>query len=170
MLWMLLGCPEPRIDTQETGDCLGGETALAVGGTESHDDGSETWTEMVDGVEATMVHGPQGGWHVLASARAWNVDAIVTILYTITVEDSGAEISHNNYRVQLVEDEACSGYYPGMYGYLDVTGIEVGDADTPPELLAGAALLLHMEVTDESGHAAADDAHVVAALDPADQE
>ena len=167
MLWMLLACPGP---STESGDCFGGEPVVTIGGTEVHEDGSQTWTEMDDGVEVTMVHGPQGGWHVLASARAWNTEPIVTILYTVTVEESGALVSHNNYRVQLVEDDSCSGYYPGMYGYLDVTAIEEGDADTPPELLAGAALLLHMEVTDEVGHAASDDVHAVAALDPADQE
>lgn len=170
MLWMLLACPGPSTDTADSGDCFDGEPVVAIGGTETHEDGSQTWTEMDDGIEVTMVHGPQGGWHVLASARVWNSDPIVTILYTITVEESGAEVSHNNYRVQLVEDDACSGYYPGMYGYLDVTALAEGEADTPPELLADAALLLHMEITDESGHAASDDVHALAALDPADQE
>jgi hypothetical protein len=78
-----------------------------------------------EGDGAVMVHGPQGGWHVEASMRVTNTVPIVAIRYTIEAE--GARISDNNYRVQILQDGPCTGYYPGMYGYLNVTALAVGD-------------------------------------------
>ena len=117
-----------------------------------------------------MVHGPQGGWHILGSARMSNFSPIVRIHYVVTVEATGAIVADNNYRVEMRTDAECSGYYAGMYGYLDVRELAAGELDTPPELLAGQELRLTMEVADEQGAAASDSLMVIAALDPMDVE
>lgn len=115
------------------------------------------------------MHGPQGGWHILGSAWLENYERIVTIRYTITVAEAGAIVSTNDYRVQTVQVDACTGYYPGMYGYLDVAALSSGEADTPPEILAGVELLLAMEAIDSEGRTARDELLVVGALDLIDQ-
>jgi hypothetical protein len=132
--------------------------------------GTKAFQAVSEGGEATMVHGPQGGWHVLAAAQFENLAPIVSIHYTITVVSSGTVVSDNSYRVQMVADGDCTGYFPNMYGYLDVTELADGDLDTPPETLAGQDLLLSMEVEDTDDRTATDTLTVVAALDPVDEE
>lgn len=121
------------------------------------------------GESTTIVHGPQGGWHILASVWLENIERIVTIRYDIALAESGELVSENEYRVQTVEVDACTGYYPGMYGYLNVEALATGEADTPPELLAGKDLLIRMNVTDAEGRAADGELSVVGALDPSDE-
>jgi hypothetical protein len=132
--------------------------------------GATAYEPLAEGSPLTMVHGPQGGWHMLGSAQFANLLPIVAIHYTITVVADGTVISDNNYRVQMVRDATCSGYFPGMYGYLDVAALAEGDSDTPPELLGGAELELRMEVVDTEERSAVDTLRVVAELDPTDAE
>ncbi len=149
--------------------CFCDAAAITVGGTVSQEDGRRIYAPVEDDSAATMIHGPQGGWHVLASALAANTDDIIEIVYSITVDETATLVSWNRYYVQMVRSDECSAYYPGMYGYLDVTTLASGDADTPPELLAGKGLTLRMDVTDQTGRKATDELHVVAALDAADE-
>lgn len=130
--------------------------------------GDIAFVEASDGMPATMVHGPQGGWHLLGSARMVNFAPIVTIHYTVTAVALGTVVSDNTYRVQMVAESDCTGFYPGMYGYLDVTDLASGEVDTPPEVLAGQQLVLRMDVTDTEGRLAEDELVVIAALDEAD--
>jgi hypothetical protein len=168
MLLALLACggddgkPECGPDS---GDVCGCEPAgVEVGG------GEDSFEPVEDGAAATMVHGPQGGWHVLGSARLTNTADMVTIDYDIEVPSLGAVVSDNTYRVVIVRDGDCAGYYPGMFGYLDVGALVSGDADTPPELLAGEELVLRMSITDADGRTATDELRVVATPDPVDVE
>jgi len=160
-------------DGQPGASCDPPETALAdacacADPTVEIGSGASTFETVADGDAVTMVHGPQGGWHILGSARFANLLPIVSIHYTIAVEGREGFVSDNLYRVQMVQDTECEGYYPGMYGYLDVSALASGDADTPPELLGGAALVLRMEVADTEGRTAFDELGLVAALDPVD--
>lgn len=136
--------------------------------------GGETeWEELLEGSEHTMVHGPQGGWHMLGSVKAIGFDDVLEVHYSITANEHGdAIISDNSYRVLSIRDETDDtvATYPGMYGYLDVTALAEGELDTPPELLAWQEVVLHMEVVDASGHSASDDRMVIAAPDPADMK
>lgn len=156
------GCEAVPTDTGLPVDCLCADAALEVGG------GASSFEPLAEGSPVTMVHGPQGGWHVLASARFANLHAIVGIDYVIRVAADDTVISDNFYRVQMVRDGACGGYYPGMYGYLDVRALATGDRDTPPELLADVPLVLALSATDAEGRVATDTLAVVAALDPVD--
>ncbi|MBM4368126.1 MAG: hypothetical protein FJ102_18085 [Deltaproteobacteria bacterium] len=152
-----------------TGAC-GCEASVDVGGTSYDDDGRPIWVEMPAGSEQTMVHGPQGGWHVLAAARVQGTAEVVSIEYTIEYPAREAQLSYGLFRVMLVAEGECGGYYPSMFGILDVAALAAGDADTPPELLGGEELLLRMDVDDGEGAKASDEVTVVAALDPQDVE
>lgn len=172
-LHLLLACTglDNRADSLpgDSGDsavegCASHAATVEIGG------GAITFEPATDGADLTMVHGPQGGWHVLGSARLRYVNPIVSIHYTVEVLPEGSLIADNTYRVQILEDDPCGGYYPGMYGYLDVRALADGDLDTPPELLAGRDLLLRMDITDLDGRVATDTLSAVAALDPMDVE
>jgi hypothetical protein len=174
VLLALLGCTGATGDTGAlAGDC-DADTGLPAAcacepATIEVGTGADAFEAVAEGDPVTMVHGPQGGWHVLGSARVANLAPIVAIHYTVTVEPEGVLVSDNDYRVQMLADGACGGTYPGMYGYLNVSALATGDADTPPELLAGRTLGLRMEATDVAGRAATDELSVVAALDPKDE-
>ena len=43
-------------------------------------------------------------------------------------------------------DGDCSGYYVGMFGYINVSGLQDGELDTPPELLGGHDLRMSFHV------------------------
>ena len=181
---LLLACtPDDPVDTAsdtssdtDTGECVpttpsGSASALDAAcaceaATVEIGGGSLTFEPYAEGDGAVMVHGPPGGWHVEASMRVTNTVPIVAIRYTIDAE--GARISDNSYRVQILQDGPCTGYYPGMYGYLNVAELALGEADTPPELLGGKELLLTMEITDFEGRTASDTLRMIAELDPID--
>jgi hypothetical protein len=132
--------------------------------------GENTYEPLIEGQPITMVHGPQGGWHILGSVRAHNTDAIITVHFTVTHDDSGVNVVDNTYRVALVPDGECSGYFPGMFGYLEVSGLAEGELDTPPELMGSDSLTMTMDVVDFSGRVGSAQLTVRAQLDPADVE
>ncbi len=171
-LCWLLGC-DGGGESGPSGDpctdlCGCDGATLEVGGTDYDDEGRPVWVEMPEGSAQTMVHGPQGGWHVLAAAKVRGTAEVVTLVYTIDYPEEDAQLSAGTFRVMLVADDECGGYYPSMFGILDVSAIAEGDANTPPELLAGKELRLRMTVDDEQGGEAADEVTVIAALDPMD--
>ncbi len=131
--------------------------------------GAEAYEPLNDGDSATIVHGPQGGWHILAAARVANTRDVVTFTYTIHLLPDNQPLSWNQYRVQIVPFDTCTGDYFGMYGYLDVAPIVDGDADTPPELLAGKELELTLKAEDQDGRIATDSVTVIGQLDPSDE-
>ncbi|MDG1483052.1 MAG: hypothetical protein P8R54_25905 [Myxococcota bacterium] len=167
-LWMLplalLGCgdKEGPSDSAAGLGCFAEEPSVRIGSGES------TFEDVASGDGLTMVHGPQGGWHMLASIWVENVDQIVEIEFTITVKSTGAVVSDNSYRVALVTDGECAGYFPGMYGYLSVGDIADGELDTPPELLSYETMVLAMTVTDAEGRTATTELEVLAEPDPVD--
>jgi hypothetical protein len=151
-------------DPEDTADhCTDAEATLAIG------DGEYTWAPLSAGQEVVMVHGPQGGWHVLASIWTENIATLVTIDYVITATDfEGYVVADDSYRVAMVTDDDCGGFYPGIYGYLEVEELASGEVDTPPEVLAYSNLRLSMTVTDSDGRVATDMLAVVASPDPMD--
>lgn len=171
-LLALLAC-DTAGDSGESGEpaCFDAEPSVSVGASAVDADGRPIWVAMADSSEQVMVHGPQGGWHILASADVRSMEQIVTLVYTVSWPARGsAELSRGVFRVMLVPNEArCGGFYAGMLGVLDVSALAMGEADTPPELLAGEELLLRMEATDEAGRAASDSRTVIAVPDPVDE-
>ena len=131
--------------------------------------GELEWEDLPDNAPLTMVHGPQGGWHMLGSAQVCGSRNVVTIHYTITHDNSATVVSDNTYRVALVTDESsCCGYYPGMYGFIGVHEMAEGELDTPPELLACESLTMKMVVTDTGGRSLSVEKSVIATPDPTD--
>lgn len=179
--WLFLwgwACTAGDKDTAEAtvlDDCFSTTPQLEIGQ-------GERDFEPFESAEAIMVHGPQGGWHVLGSLRFQGMEPIVEVLYQITHLESGSMVSDNSYRVAMIETAQCEGYYPGMYGYLSVIDLYDGELDTPPELLAGDMLRMDFQVTDcltsmaASGVCDPEDRiatasmEVRALLDPIDQE
>ena len=142
--------------------CFADPPAVTIG------TGEASFLSLSDGDPVTMVHGPQGGWHIAGSVRIDNMDDVVDIRFTITEPSSGLVISDNTYRVMLVPSGRCTGEFISMYGYLAVHEMAEGLMDTPPELLADAPLQLQMDVTDTSSRTTSASLSVIAALDPAD--
>jgi hypothetical protein len=174
-LLALLGCPgsdssgtDSVEDTSPEG-CFSHNATVEIGETLYDADGRPTWTPMEEGSQQIMVHGPQGGWHVLAAAWVEHSDPIVELIYTVFAVDYDTEVSYGDFRVMLVTAEECAGYYPAMYGILDVSSLANGEADTPPEILAGTTLRLHMTMIDQSGRTAEDERTIIAKLDPQDE-
>ncbi len=164
LILALLGCTggSDLAGCADTGACPCETPSVVVGG------GDVEFVALEDGDPTTIVFGAQGGWHILGAAYMTNFDPVVNIHYTVVVEATGAVVADNNYRVQMKADGDCAGFYPGMYGYLDVREIVDGEADTPPELLGGEQLRLTMDVTDLVGRAGTDSLLVVGELDPHD--
>ena len=166
MLWTfllsVLGCGDQTDSGADDLGCFASPPEIEIGS------GEGEWISLSEGDAVTMVHGPQGGWHMLGSVWATNVEQIVEIDFIITVEETGAVVSDNDYRVALVPEGECAGYFPGMYGYLAVSDIAEGELDTPPELLAYKTLIMSMTVTDIDGRTAYAERTVLAEPDPVD--
>lgn len=164
LLLLLWGCSAGKdSDPSETEDpCFADAPSILIG------DGAATFTPLADGASLTMTHGPQGGWHMLASVLVAHTEPIVTLHYTIDVEATNTRISDNQYRVLLKDEGDCKGSYWNMYGYLDVSALATPDDTTPPELICGSPVRLTMEASDTSGHTASTDISVVAAADVSD--
>lgn len=115
--------------------------------------GADAFEPLDPGAPVVMVHGPQGGWHLLGSVRTHNMEDVVRIQFVVTVASSGEEVANNSLYVQTLPDpdDPCVGVYPGMYAYLVVDHLADGEADTPPELLAYETLVFTAVVSDASG-------------------
>ncbi|MBO85460.1 MAG: hypothetical protein CL927_08885 [Deltaproteobacteria bacterium] len=145
--------------------CFSVDPAVEVG------TGEREFVTLEDGQGVTMVHGPQGGWHMLGSMQAAHMTEIVAAHFVITHLPTGVVVADNTYRVATVYDEDnCMGYYPGMYGYLYVEDLASGDLDTPPELMAYDEVQFCMTVTDQEEREEHDCRTVVALPDPIDLE
>jgi len=159
-----MGCTSSSGDSGEdvVGPC-GSEGARIEIGT-----GTSSFESIAESDPVIMVHGPQGGWHMLGSIRAWNTTPIIRIAYSILAIEEDVFISDNNYHVMLAMDEECSGYYPGMYGYLDVSPLAQGELDEPAELLSYSSVEMSMSIEDQDGQIASKSITVTAVPDPAD--
>jgi hypothetical protein len=130
-------------------------------------DGQPVFTPLIPGQEVTIVHGPQGGWHVLASIQLANMIPFVTVEYTVDTIPDLTRVSYNLYNIQI-DWADCVGELVNIFGYLEVSALEEGDLDTPPELLVGRTIRLTMKVTDVEGRTATASIDVVGKLDAID--
>ena len=143
MLWFLACTSDPIQDTStEQLPCWQRTPQVNIG------TGEYVWETIEELDPVVMVHGPQGGWHMLGSVQVKNTLPIIEVDFVITEESSGAQVSSNHYRVAMIMEDECSGYYPGMYGYLNVAELESGELDTPPELLADKIVTFDMSIND----------------------
>lgn len=150
------------VDTA-TPPCLRADPELDVG------TGDSAFEPLSPGDPVVMVHGPQGGWHMLGSVRVRNTTDVVNIRFVIETL-AGVVVADNDLNVLLVDEGECQGSYPGMYAYLDVRALEDGEADTPPELLSYETVLMTATITDQEGRAVTGSLEVEAVPDPDDVE
>ncbi len=155
--------PDTAVVCVEEDPCLCEPPALQVG------TGDDTFSPLSDGDPVMMVHGPQGGWHMLGSVRVHHTTDIVRIHFVIATE-AGVVVADNQLNVLLVAEPDCAGSYPGMYAYIDVSELVDGDLDTPPELLAYASLDMTATVVDQDGREVTETVRIVATPDPSDVE
>ena len=169
MLLALLGAcssSDPQ-DTASDGipvECEAADPTALIG------TGEYAWEPLSAGEEITMVHGPQGGWHILGSVRIAAMYQNVEIHYTITDGASGHVVSDNDYFVQQVPVDGCEGEVIGRYGYLNDYEILVdGEADTPWEILACHEVTMAMSIRDRTWKKSVEATlDVIAVPDPAD--
>ncbi len=143
--FILCGCTAASVDSDSgnpTETCFDQTPSIELG------QGEREFEAFEEPYESMMIHGPQGGWHILASLQTQGMMDIVEVNYTIEHLETGVLVSDNTYRLAVVSNGDCAGYYPGMYGYLAVSPLYDGDLDTPPELLGGDMLRLKLRVTD----------------------
>jgi hypothetical protein len=181
VLWLFgLACTtgKENIDsaTESVEDCFAQTPSIEIG------EGERMFEPFEEPYEAMMIHGPQGGWHILASLKTRGMMDIVEVYYTIEHLDTGTFVSDNTYRLAVVSEGECNGFYPGLYGYLSVRDLYDGDLDTPPELLGGDMLRMTLRVNDcttnmesqglcvQAERWAEATLDVLALLDPIDQE
>lgn len=153
-------------DTGSTGlpDCEALPASIEIG------TGEFAFIEVEPHDEITMVHGPQGGWHMLGSVRTENMAPNLRIHFSITDLASGELISDNEYFVQQVATGVCTGEVVGRYGYLNLyDDLKKGEDDTPWELFSCHEVRYDMEVTDPTwGKKVAESLTVVAVPDKKD--
>jgi hypothetical protein len=148
----------------EPAGCFASDATIDVG------TGSAGFEVLEQDDPVVMVHGPQGGWHLLGSVRTHNMTDVVRIRFEVVVAESGFVVADNSLYVQTLPDGDCTGVYPGMYAYLVVDGLADGEADTPPELLAYEPLLFRAYVEDQEGRSATAEIRITATPDPVDLE
>ena len=107
---------------------------------------------------------------MLGSVRTHSMHNVIEVHFMVTDLDSGVVVADNRYRVAVVEDSYCSGYYPGMYGYLDVAALATDEASRPPEVLGYKTVEMKMDVVDYEGRTASQTLRVTAQPDPIDLE
>ena len=177
--WLLACTNSPSTNDSAT---VGSQSATCFDAIPSIEmgEGERTFELFEEPYESMMIHGPQGGWHILASLQIHGMMDIVEVQYTIEHLATGVLVSDNNYRLAVISEGDCTGYYPGMYGYLSVSPLYDGDLDTPPELLGGEQLRIQFRVNDcNTNQEAAGDCvrderwvetalEVLATLDPVD--
>lgn len=114
---------------------------------------------LEEGDPVRLVHGPQGGWHVLFAARAEHTTSEVTLRLTVDDRATDVPVSELTYEVNLFPDGECAGLYAGMVAIVDVDELD-SDAATPAEALGGRELLVRLEVEDAMGRTAVDEVAV----------
>lgn len=116
--WTILvaGCSgEEPTDTGSTGsECPDAPLAMAVG------TGEIAYEPLADGDEATIVQGPQGGWHLWTAASLTGVGPQVSVVTSITVVENGLVVAAPN--------DGASGHDGPKYLDLTVPGAGTYDA------------------------------------------
>ncbi len=156
--------------TTTTSSCEDPDMTLTLG------TGADSYVALAEGDPVTLVHGPQGGWHIEVSGQVAHTSQEVAILPTITVVSSGDQIAgdqnQNLMALSNFDDASCSGEFFGVNAL-------VGDPhpeDTLPEScyicsLAGELLDLSITVEDfNSGDSVTETVQVIVEPDPGDVE
>lgn len=141
--------------------------AVAVG------TGVEAYEPLAEGDPVTMVHGPQGGWHVDVAGRVSGSEPEISVLPAIRSDRLGLRLAGAqppNYLALTGWDEGtCDGTFSAVRAYLDT---DPPDGPTGQDFvcaLAGETVTLSVEATGlDGGSEATGEVDVVLALDRLD--
>lgn len=118
---------------------------------------------LADEAEVELIHGPQGGYHVVAGVRMIGVDADGKIVvYRATRERDGALLSEMRYGItarRLTADGAFR-VRSGDFVILDVTG---------PDQIAGELLTVEARLETSEGAELATDVRTLSVIDTVDE-
>lgn len=147
---LALGCPEPPPPEQEC------PVEVTLG------DGLVPFRAREDGEVATIVHGPQGGFHIEASVRASGLPSPWTVHLVAIEPESGRIVSDQRLTIAPAPDpwQACAQELPRTIALLDVH--ELSD-ETPADFLDGRPLRLEVEVVGADGAAGQGSVSVICA-------
>ncbi len=165
-------CPEPDSGVISVGEIV--EECCALDSEVELGNGESCHESFPEEGCVTMVHGPQGGWHIWLSFQTQTFRNVVS--YEIDIIDVASGVSllkddADSARVAILpsEDE-CVHTYPGVFGYLnqltDLPGFELDGADTPPELICHNELELRITITDTDGREVTTTHRAMASGDP----
>jgi hypothetical protein len=113
-----------------------------------------TFNLLVPPARRTMEHGPQGGWHVEASARLYNSGPQAFIDYEIRDAVTQELLSAQNYAVALINYSGTPaagtavGDYANMTGFLDDLGALNDPDKDPPEVMHHRTVDIIISATD----------------------
>jgi hypothetical protein len=170
-LWAvaLTGCsgsPQDAGNTDEgDGGCATGEILVEPG------TGNEAYEPLAEGDTVTIVHGPQGGWHIETAGFVEHSEREISIFPVIRT-DTGQQITTNSqpeFKALVGYDEAvCQGTFFNTRAFVD-DAAGPGTAQENICLLGGRTLELSLTVADiVSGRETTASVNVLAELDPID--
>ncbi len=168
----VIECPEPDSGVISVGELV--EECCAIESDVELGNGESCHTGFPAEGCVTMVHGPQGGWHIWLSFETQTFRNVVSYEIDIVDVASGESLlkdDADSARVAILpSDDECVHTYPGIFGYLNqlsaLPGFELDGDDTPPELLCHNELELSITVTDTDGREVTTTHRALASGDP----
>ena len=112
--------------------------------------GKDNFVALHESDTIEIIHGPQGGWHLWGALRTKGLTPPLTVDYSISVPETGNELSCTVYDVDPLAVGSWS-IWAGLIGFLP-----------DPSLAAGKSVLLTMQVTDVKGVSLTSNARAVA--------
>ena len=121
--------------------------------------GEGAFVPVANGDQVPVIHGSQGGNHILGSVRVHHMSPIVLVHYSLTNKDAEV-VSDQSYRILLVDEGDCAASAVGLYGYLGFLGGGTGSEDAAV-LLLWTNVQMKIDVTDTEGRFVSAEATIV---------
>lgn len=146
----LLGCSTTEPGASQ-GDSAAESTDACLSGTATGElgTGDTVFIPVHDGDELPVIHGSQGGNHMLGAVRVKHMSPVVLVHFTLTSQ-SGTVVSDQTYRLLLADEGDCTGSAIGLYAYLGFMGGGTESQDVATALL-WTDTRMQIEVTDTGG-------------------
>lgn len=171
MALVAIGCGNTDgTTTAPPAECLQDDIVLTCG------TGETEFEALTPNMHVTMVHGPQGGWHIWTSISAQFAEQDVALLPTITIPSEGdlkisSTTAPGDFVALKYDVDTCTGTYVGQQARLDPSVVAANPDNWQSVVCgwAGETVHLRLDVSDLSdGRTASCEADVVVELDPGD--
>ncbi len=153
-------------DTVPDTDCATDQLAMSPG------TGAFAYEPLVAGDRVTVVHGPQGGWHlwVAGSVTGTAATSVLVAPQVVVLRDGTQLAGDQEPQAVAVTSDGCGGTFYGGFAYLDDYTPDAGTLLDAICRLEGEALELTVTVTDPAtGDTTTTAVEVVAERDPYDE-